>query len=51
MAALLIKESVNQTVDAISFAALTVASRSTSSITHWGEVNGGKLSYGTVEYG
>lgn len=53
MAALLIKESVNQTVDAMGFSAALDGCFKIHQLNHahWGEVTGGKLSYGTVEYG
>jgi enoyl-CoA hydratase len=53
MPALLIKESVNQTVDAMGFATALDGCFKIHQLNHahWGEVTGGKLSYGTVEYG
>jgi enoyl-CoA hydratase len=53
MAALMVKESVNQSVDAMGF---TNALNSCFSIhelnhSHWMEVSGGKSSLGSVEYG
>jgi enoyl-CoA hydratase len=53
MAALMIKESVNQSIDAMGF---TNALNSCFSIhelnhAHWSEVSGGKVAIGTVEYG
>lgn len=53
MAALLIKESVNQTVDAMGFSAALDGCFKIHQLNHahWGEVTGGKLSYGTVEDG
>lgn len=53
MAALLIKESVNQTVDAMGFSTALDGCFKIHQLNHahWGEVTGGKLSYGTVEYG
>jgi len=51
--ALLVKESVNQTVDAMGFSAALDACFSIHQLNHayWSEVTGGKLSYGTVENG
>ncbi|QLL05258.1 enoyl-CoA hydratase [Mycobacterium vicinigordonae] len=53
MAALLIKESVNQTVDAMGFSTALDGCFKIHQLNHahWSEVTGGKLSYGTVEYG
>jgi hypothetical protein len=53
MAALLIKESVNQTVDAMGF---TTALNSCFTLhelnhAHWAEISGGATAIGTVEYG
>lgn len=51
--ALLIKESVNQTVDAMGFSTALDACFKIHQLNHahWGEVTGGELSYGTVEHG
>ncbi len=51
--ALLIKESVNQTVDAMGFSTALDACFKIHQLNHahWAEVTGGALSYGTVEYG
>jgi enoyl-CoA hydratase len=53
MPALLIKESVNQSVDAMGFNTALVACFKIHQLNHahWGEITGGKLSYGTVENG
>jgi enoyl-CoA hydratase len=53
MPALLIKESVNQTVDAMGFLTALDGCFKIHQLNHahWGEVTGGKLSYGTVEHG
>ncbi|WP_204079745.1 enoyl-CoA hydratase [Mycobacterium riyadhense] len=53
MAALLIKESVNQTVDAQGFSTALDGCFKIHQLNHahWAEVTGGKLSYGTVEHG
>ena len=53
VAALLIKESVNQTVDAMGFSTALDACFKIHQLNHahWAEVTGGALSYGTVEYG
>ncbi|MCV7110765.1 enoyl-CoA hydratase, partial [Mycolicibacterium setense] len=53
MAALLIKESVNQTVDAMGFTTALDGCFKIHQLNHahWAEVTGGKLCYGTVEYG
>ena len=53
MTALLIKESVNQSVDAMGFSTALDACFSIHQLNHahWAEVTGGKLSFGTVEYG
>ena len=51
--ALLIKESVNQTVDAMGFSTALDACFKIHQLNHahWAEVTGGRLSYGTVENG
>lgn len=53
MAALLIKESVNQTVDAMGFATALNACFTLHELNHahWSEVSGGKSIIGTPEYG
>ena len=53
MPALLIKESVNQSVDAMGFNTALDACFKIHQLNHahWGEITGGKLSYGTVENG
>ncbi|OBG29186.1 enoyl-CoA hydratase [Mycobacterium alsense] len=53
MPALLIKESVNQTVDAMGFSTALDGCFKIHQLNHahWGEITGGKLSYGTVEHG
>jgi len=53
VAALLIKESVNQSVDAMGFSTALDACFKIHQLNHahWSEVTGGELSYGTVEYG
>lgn len=53
MPALLIKESVNQTVDAMGFSTALDGCFKIHQLNHahWGEITGGKLSYGTAEYG
>jgi enoyl-CoA hydratase len=53
MPALLIKESVNQTVDAMGFLTALDGCFKIHQLNHahWGEITGGKLSYGTAEYG
>ena len=53
VAALLIKESVNQTVDSMGFSTALDACFKIHQLNHahWGEVTGGALSYGTVDYG
>ncbi len=53
MPALLIKESVNQTVDAMGFSSALDACFKIHQLNHahWAEITGGKLSYGTVENG
>src|SRR4029078_8573916 len=51
--ALLIKESVNQTVDAMGFSTALDGGFKIHQLNpaHWAEVTGGRLSYGTVENG
>lgn len=53
MAALLIKESVNQTVDAMGFSTALDACFSLHQLnhSHWAELNGNPLGIGTVEDG
>ena len=53
MPALLIKESVNQSVDAMGFNTALDACFKIHQLNHayWGEITGGELSYGTVEHG
>jgi enoyl-CoA hydratase len=53
MAALLIKESVNQTMDAMGFTAALNSCFTLHQLNHahWAEISGGKTSIGTAEYG
>jgi enoyl-CoA hydratase len=53
MAALLIKESVNQSVDAMGFTTALNACFTLHELNHahWSEVSGGEVAIGTVQYG
>jgi enoyl-CoA hydratase len=53
MAALLIKESVNQTMDAMGFSTALNSCFTLHELNHahWSEISGGKTAIGTVEYG
>ncbi|SNQ52238.1 putative enoyl-CoA hydratase EchA13 [Frankia canadensis] len=53
MAALLVKESVNQTQDAMGFSTALDACFTLHQLNHahWSEITGGKIPVGTVEYG
>jgi enoyl-CoA hydratase len=53
MAALLIKESVNQTMDAMGFTAALNSCFTLHELNHahWAEISGGKTAIGTAEYG